>query len=373
MLNEKRALIDKCKFGNVFIEAIANEADLIDQGKLYTAYAKDEQGNDYPVYKLNMKESNFNLKTGFSSYLGAYATLQTTITDNGFGNLICKNVEEYTSYLNSIKDDLARNYDVFIDISNITLNELEINRTFEINSEMSDYQRVFALLMAVIPSKTQLKVETQYTDRKSGKLNINTYYATSKRKKTSKCFTQLKWYNKTEQLDTCYRIVLNKSYVRLEITLHGSQKIKRELGSNRWSALTDEKINAWFDGKIQDWIVKPIQSWKEDQYRYIFDLINEHRKTDGYKWVNRCLTRILDAEITPASGYKPILLDVHELLPVINDLYENGNRRKRVKNAFTTYAERDASNLTHRDDLKLEEIIDKLTAKESVEESSLCA
>ena len=39
----------------------------------------------------------------------------------------------------------------------------------------------------------------------------------------------MKWYNKTKELKSHYRIILDENYIRLEFTLYGTKKIKKEL------------------------------------------------------------------------------------------------------------------------------------------------
>ena len=367
-VNEKKALIDKCKFGNVFVTDIESPEELAKSGNVFKTFMTDDTGEDVLAYKLNINEEAYVLKTGYSPLVGAYANMQTFIRDDDVGNLICLDMNAYKRYIEDIKRDVKEKYGVTLNTSHMTVNEIEINRTFAVESPMPEYERVFTLLMAILPAKSRLRIDATYANRKDGNVNVNTYYAKSGRNKTYG--VEIKWYNKTQQLNSIYRIVLEKEYVRFEVKLCGSQKLKRELGSNRWADLTDEKINEWFDRKVQEWIVKPVEQWKAEQKKTLTKLIRGYRDEDGYKWVNRCLTRVLDAEITTKGGHKPLVLDIEEMMPLINDLFHNGNRRKRVKSAFRIVAAQDSRSLTNRDDLKLDEILAKLTAKAEIAEGS---
>ena len=93
--------------------------------------------------------------------------------------------------------------------------------------------------------------------------------------------------------------------------------------------------------------------------------MNECKKADGYKWVNKCITRLLNEEIRTRNGHKPLILDIEEVIPLVNELYPNGDRRKKTKTAFRKIAKDDASNITNRDDLKLQELLEKLMAKDT--------
>lgn len=255
-VNEKRALIDKCKFGNVFITDIADTESLVRDGKLFKSYTTDDTGEDVEIYKLNINEPEYVIKTGYSPLVGAYANMQTYIRDEDVGNLICKDMDAYKRYIEDIKRDVKEKYGVTLNTSHMTVNEIEINRTFAVEWPMAAYERVFTLLMAVLPAKSRLKIDTTFSNRKDGYVDVNTYYAKSGRNKKHGC--EIKWYSKTQQLNSVYRIILDEQFVRFEIKLWGSQRLKREFGSNRWADLTDEKINTWFDKKVQEWIIEPV-------------------------------------------------------------------------------------------------------------------
>lgn len=367
-VNEKKALIDKCKFGNVFVTDIESPETLVKDGKLFKSYTTDDTGEDVEIYKLNLNDDAYVVKTGYSPLVGAYANMQTYIRDEDVGNLICLDMDAYKRYIEDIKRDVKEKYGVSLNTSHMTVNEIEINRTFAVESPMPSYERVFNLLMAILPKKSRLKIDTMFSNRKDGKVDVNTYYAKSGRNKNYG--VEIKFYNKSQHLNSIYRIVLDKNYIRFEIKMWGSQKIKREFGSNRWADLTDVKINEWFNLKVQEWIVEPVTRWKKEQSKNLMEILNAYRNEDGYKWVPLCLGEMINVEITPETGRKPLLLDIEELIPVINGLFPNGNRRKRVKRAFRSVARQKMYNLANRDDLKLDDILTKLTAKEETAEDT---
>ena len=75
-VNEKKALIDKCKFGNVFVTDIESPETLVKDGKLFKTYMTDDTGEDVLAYKLNINEDAYTIKTGYSPLVGAYANMQ---------------------------------------------------------------------------------------------------------------------------------------------------------------------------------------------------------------------------------------------------------------------------------------------------------
>ena len=102
---------------------------------------------------------------------------------------------------------------------------------------------------------------------KKDNTEYETYYAATKKNSKSDRYLLLKIYNKTKALEKI--IVLTDSYMRVEIRLIGSERVKRAFHTNRFAELTDEIINAYFDGQMQTMIVKPYRKWQEQQRKYL--------------------------------------------------------------------------------------------------------
>lgn len=361
-IEEKKALIDKCIFSEVWLDSVDEHMvdELVKQKNIKRIVNAD--GEIY--YSVFVNEQGYLYNSGFNDLIKAFGTLQATVKDDGHGNLYCYTVSEYRKRLNQIKGYILEK-GIHIDIDNPIITKMEINRTFQINGEMADYERVLNLLMILLPGNTQLSTTSEWANREKGSTDKNTFYATSKKTKKSKCYLSMKWYNKTKDLKSNDRIILDNNFVRLEFTLYGAKKIKKELGTNRFNEITDGTINCWFDKKVEAWIYEPVQKWKKEQNKKVFKIMNECKKSDGYKWVNKCITRLLNEEIRTRNGHKPLILDIEEIVPLVNELYPNGDRRKKTKAAFRKTAKEDASNITKRDDLKLQELLEKLMAKDA--------
>lgn len=322
----------------------------------------NEDGEIY--YSVYANEQEYVYHSSYNDVVKGFGTLQTTVENNGFGNLNCYSMEEYKRRLEQIKSLIAQK-GIHVDVSNPTVSKMEINRTFRLDGEMPSYERVIDLIMALLPGNTKLSTTSEFANKEKGNIDKNTFYATSKQTSKSKCYLAMKWYNKTKELKAHYRIILDENYIRLEFTLYGAKKIKKELGTNKFNELSDQKINEWFDKKVKNWIKEPVEKWKKKQQKKVFQIMNECKKADGYKWVNKCITRLLNEEIQTRNGHKPLILDIEEVIPLVNELYPNGDKRKRTKSAFRKIAKEDASNVTNRDDLKLQELLEKLMAKDT--------
>lgn len=362
-LQTQQALLDKCSFSNVLVNWIEEESieKLMNSKQLTTMVNRD--GEIFYFVKLKNIKNGYYFKSGYREMVGNYGNLDTNIVNRGFGNLNGYNVEKYNKHIEDVKKNLMEENGINIDIDVLKMEKIEINKTFQIDGEMPQYERVFNLLMALLPANTKLKTQVVYSNKNKDNIDKNTFYATSKSKSKSKCYTEVKWYNKTEELKENYSIILNENYVRLEFTIYGARKIKDELKTNCFAELTDQKINEWFEKKVKRLITEPVKKWKLEQQKKILKIMKSCKTQEGYKWVGRCLSQIMNEEIEPRKGHKPLLLDVEELIPLVNQIYPNGNKRKRTKKAFRRAAQEDAWNLMKRDDLKLEEILMKITTQ----------
>lgn len=362
IIEEKKALLDKCMFSEIWLDSIDEQSieELIKQ-KIIKRIVNEDGEIYYSVY-ANEQEYVYN--SGYNEVVKGFGTLQTTVGNNGFGNLNCYTMDEYRRRLEQIKDLIAEK-GIHIDVKNPIVSKMEINRTFRIDGDMANYERVLDLAMALLPGNTRLSTTSEWANKDKGNIDKNTFYATSKKTSKSKCYLTMKWYNKTKELKYHYRIILDENYIRLEFTLYGARKIKKELGTNRFNEITDQIINDWFDKKVKNWIKEPIEKWQKEQQKKVLQIMNECKKADGYKWVNKCITRLLNEEIRTRNGHKPLILDIEEVIPLINGLYPNGDRRKKTKAAFRKIAKEDASNITNRDDLKLQELLEKLMANDT--------
>ena len=361
-VEDKKALLDTCMFSEIWLDSIdAHSTEKLIEQKIIKRII-DENCEVY--YSVLMNEHEYVYHSGYNDIVKGFGTLQTTVENKGFGNLNCYSIDEYKRRLEQLKGLIA-DKGIHVDVSNPTVSKMEINRTFRIDGEMPSYERVIDLIMALLPGNTKLSTTSEWANKEKGNIDKNTVYATSKQTRNSKCYLAMKWYNKTKELKSHYRIILDENYIRLEFTLYGAKKIKKELGTNRFNELSDQKINEWFDKKVKDWIKEPIEKWKKEQQKKVLQIMKECKKADGYKWVNKCITRLLNEEIRTRNGHKPLILDIEEVIPLVNELYPNGDKRKRTKSAFRKIAKEDASNITNRDDLKLQELLEKLMAKDT--------
>lgn len=150
--------------------------------------------------------------------------------------------------------------------------------------------------------------------------------------------------------------------MRVEIRLIGSERVKRAFHTNRFAELTDEIINAYFDGQMQTMIVKPYRKWQEQQRKYLKKLIQEQRKDDIRHWQTNVLRILQNQEI---DQKRAVILDVGQLMDIVDTLKLSANRKYDVKSNFRKQAQKYETVFYNGDDRKMEELIEKLTAQDT--------
>ena len=219
-IEEKKALLDKCMFSEIWLDSI--DEHMIDELLEQKIIKRIVNADGEIHYSVFINEQDYLYNSGFNELIRAFGTLQTAVENNGYGNLRCYTMSEYRKRLDQIKCFIAEK-GIHIDVSNPIVTKMEINRTFLIDGEMAEYERVLGLLMALLPGNTQLSTTSEWANRAEGNIDKNTFYATSKKTAKSKCYLAVKWYSKTTELKSYYRIILNENYIRLEFTLHGAK------------------------------------------------------------------------------------------------------------------------------------------------------
>lgn len=364
-LNERTALLDKAVFSNISILEFQDMEGLIEKGIL--------EINTSPVKYITAAGQEFNRLTiendGLIDRLVAgaklmngkyinYCILQTTVQKKEAGNLVGYTTGDYFEHLQIISAHLAFDYGIEVDFSDVSVKELEINRTFRLDNDFSEYHRVINLIMSNLPS--YLKNQMDYKHVGKDNTEFETYYAASKQNNKSDRYLLLKIYNKTRALQKI--IVLTDSFMRVEIRLIGSERVKRAFHTNRFAELTDEIINAYFDGQMQTMIVRPYRKWQEQQRKYLKKLVEQQRKDDIRHWQTNVLRILQNQEI---DQKRAVILDVGQLMDIVDTLKLSANRKYDVKSNFRKQAQKYETVFCSGDDRKMEELIEKLTAQDT--------
>lgn len=309
--------------------------------------------SDGVVHKLFASAKLFNNK------VTRYCHLTTLVRDEYGTNLNCYTLDDYYSHLADIVEHLDTEYGIIVDISDVQIKEIELNKTIELEKPFHEYHRALQLMFANLP-KTFKNVsiwsnQEQLAD--TTELIPRTYTANTKKTANSKRYTVCTVYDKTKQLEQTIR--LDQQYLRLELRLVGAEKVKKTLKTNRFAELTDDKLNDFMHTQIQKLFLSPYIRWSEERDKLIIRLITEERELSKH-WIVNTLRRLQDMEI---MNRRPYVLDIEEILIVFQYISEDVTRRKNeIMQQFLKQAQKYEKSMCNHDHAKLDEILSKLIA-----------
>lgn len=363
--------LEELKQRNVlFVNEKSKKSDDESQNTSDKYVTRNNQSFSYMKIK---KDGEINqLKAGKSGFGKQYVILQTNVCDGNIGNLQGNTVKEYHEQIKRIEKKLQSNYGIQASFDNSTVNYIEINRTFRLEHDFNAYSRDIELILAEMPRMNYVSefgdtlLDNTYFEEKFNQIEAHTVW-NKQGKSKNKQFQMVSIYNKSKQIRGA--IYLDGDCMRFEITLVGVKNIQSAFKTTKLYELTDEKINQYFAEQIDKLIVKPLDRWRAKRNAYLKKLIKSEREKDIYNWQVNVL-RVLNTQENIHHG-KPCLLDVSELYPII-DKIKDINRKQRVKDRFLVQAEKYEKIFCNRDDLKLQEIIDKLLVVECATLSEDC-
>lgn len=366
-LKPRQALLDKAVFGNIGILGFDNIENLIknDIVEMTSSKVKYITASGQKFNRLIIENDGVIDKMVAGSKLIQnkrvdYCNLETSIKNDKVGNLACYTLDDYIGRLIEINNYLKNTYGIETDFSDLTVKELEINRTFKLAGNFEDYHRVINLMMTNLPS--YMKNQMDYKKVEKGNTEYQTYYSTSKTTNKSKRYLLFKIYNKTKAIE--HIILITDSYMRVEFRLVGAEKVKKALKYNRLAELSDQIINEYFDNQIKSMIVQPFKKWKQERDKYLVKLMKDERERDIRHWQTNVLRILQNEEI---AEKRPVLLDIEELILLVDKLNLPSKRRSEVKSNFRKQAHKYESVFCNDDDAKIQEILDKLTAKDTAD------
>lgn len=362
IVNQNTALIDKMVLNNLLITDISDIDYLADIGVLEVnpnpdvrSYCTD--GGSFRQLKIKQDDkidllSAGTVKTG--SVWHTYCNLHTSVQRYN-SNLRCYTVGDYQKQVNDIQTALRDKYGVVLDTMWATIRQIEINRTIKLDDDFRWYHRVLQLIMFNLPYPFAKQMD--FRKKAAGEMQCDTYYATTKKTAKSKKYQELKIYNKSKQL----QFIVAERWMRVELKIVGASKVKKELGTNDLSQLTDRQINDYFDRMMQKLIVQPYRKWQEQQKKEIRKIMQEQRKINLKRWQIGTLTRILDEEIDRQC---PVALDIDQILAVVPELKDiPAKYTKSIQQNMDDQAGKCAAVLCNYDSDRMQEIISKLTSK----------
>lgn len=277
-----------------------------------------------------------------------YSRMDITVGGECLGNLQNETVKEYKRKIERIFRYLYDEYGISVDAENIRFSEMEINCTFEVESEFYKYHRVLSLMMYNLPNYYRKLGMLQGVNKKKRRVEAETFYR-------GNASMEVKIYDKKKQLEEKKGVMLNENVMRIELILKKTQKIRESFGSARVADMTDEKINQFFCNQFDRLFVRPYIKWQSENGKQLRALIKKHKENDQYQWKANLFRECSNRE---QIDQIPVLLDVKDLLRQLKPLEHNGHF-SRIEKAILKECELNAVYLESDGD-KIEEIFAKV-------------
>ena len=361
-VREDVALIDQIVLNNIEIVHIADITQLIKRNiiEISTNTMQYTMADGQEFTRLIIK------KDGVIDYMTAgamykpyqkinYCNITLSVKDSSSGNLCCYTIDEYRQKLKEIQTHLQNTYGIETNIAKVTIKEIEVNKTFALAHPYEDYHRVIKLIMHNLPA--ELHIQMYCMDNSKEKIKPGTCYARSSKTEKSDRHTTLKIYDKSSSLSAKLNIILDTSYMRVEIRLIGTKRVKNALTTNKLSAITDDMINTCYQRLIKRYIYNPHNKWLQERNKNLLNIMKQQRDKDIRHWQVNLLRYLTNKEIEDTY---PTLLDVCELFPLLERLPITPKRRYEIRTNFKRHAAKYETVFHNRDDLKLAEILEKL-------------
>ena len=292
----------------------------------------------------------------FKGKVSRYCHLTTIIRGDNNTNLQCYSVEDYYDYLAQIIDHLDQRYGIIVDVSDVRIKEIEINKTIELYRPFEEYHRPLQLMFQNLPHTFHSTLTGANRDSAEDRQITRSYSARTNKTPKSKHYMICSIYDKSKQLEQ--KITIEKNYLRLEIRLVGASKIKRELGTDSFAELTDELLCMFLQEQIEKLFVKPHEKWEQSRDKLLSRIIKEERKKNKH-WIVNTLRRLQDLEI---QNQKPYVLDIHEILLVFSIISDDTKKRQNeIIKQFLEQANKYEKSMVQNDHDKIEELFEKLT------------
>lgn len=269
-----------------------------------------------------------------------------TVRETNFQN---QTMEEFKLRLDTIREYLVNKYGVVADFMQATFKNLEINVTLPLKQKFKEYHRVFNLMMYnVVLRNSKPTLEFKAENKKNAEQEVTGIC------KKNNCL-EVKIYDKARQLREQNKADLLGEYMRLEITLLTTRKIREVFGTNRVYQITNKMIEQYFEKQCRKLLIKPYEKWKEKNREQLKKIMEEHRGKSERNWKANLLKQCSNLE---QKNLLPVLLDIDDLLQIMKETDRHGNYQ-RDKRSLLQQAELYTVYLNH-DSRKFEEIFSKL-------------
>ena len=250
-----------------------------------------------------------------------------------------ENVDKAERYL---ADELG----ILCDFTDAKIKYLEMNKTFEIELDSLEYDRVLKTMINIMP-KVASKIKKPITSNKK------TYSASNKSQ------TEIvKIYDKSEQLRHTHNIETNTNLLRFEMKLvNDANKIKTRFGSAYLRDLSENMIDKYCAEYIQNNFIEPYKKLLAYQKKTVEKILKENYKQNDKEWIDNVLHIICDYEI---KNEIPLMFDVGQMKEWLNCLGLSKQNKYYIYKRFEEKCVNFNTVFKNGDIAKYEEILNKI-------------
>ena len=275
-----------------------------------------------------------------------YSMIELSIAEGTDSNLKPLNVSEYRNKIKRVFKYLEDMYGLYFNVEELYLDDMEINITAQMDRQFVEYEYLLNNMVYLVPRKYEL---SPYIG-KDRTVKQYTFFNNA---------VEGKIYDKSRQLNQKFEIKrLDKQYMRIEYTLHGSKKIESALGTRLVAEMTDKAIEEYLFKQINKDLIKPIQKHIVESDKKLLNMALDLKEKDSRRWASSFLNSAIAQKEDIRNGALPLVIDMEQIKKIIGMVSPSKNRKRtldRLRDNMDEHAYL-LNNFT-----KLDEIIGKFT------------
>lgn len=242
-----------------------------------------------------------------------YVHLDVFVSEPNVCNLVPLNEKELLDKHERLKEYIWNEYGILIKYEDAHYNFLEINNTVELEYDSLEYQKVLKLMSIIAPKR--YKSRNLWTDENN---EVRGVFLENNSMK-------IKIYNKSKQLEEEYKITLAKTYLRVEIVLKDSRKIKEVFGTTLIKEITEQKMIEYYLKTVNADIFEKIDKYIKSCDKELKKVAKEEQEKDMRKWTRSFLLRACSNEL---DRDLELVFDIEQCLEIIKK--KTGKNYKRT-------------------------------------------
>lgn len=242
-----------------------------------------------------------------------YVHLDIFISEPNSCNLVPLNEKELLDKHARLKEYIWNEYGILIKYEDAHYNFLEINNTVELEYDSLEYRKVLKLMSIIAPKR--YKSRNLWTDENN---EVRGVFLENNSMK-------IKIYNKSKQLHEEYKITLAKTYLRVEIVLKDSRKIKEVFGTTLVKEITEQKMIEYYLKTVNADIFEKIDKYIKSCDKELKKVAKEEQEKDMRKWTRSFLLRACSNELDTDLE---LVFDIEQCLEIIKK--KTGKNYKRT-------------------------------------------